>query len=174
MDIITVFKLFGGLALFVFGMKMMSEGLEHAAGDRLRRVLEVLTGKRFAAFLVGAGTTSLIQSSSATTVMVVGFVNAGLMTLLQATGVIMGANVGTCITAQIIAFNLTDIAPLILFIGMFLTVFVKKRMISRVGEIILGFGVLFVGMAIMSEAMTPLKDDAAFQNLLLNFSNPLI
>lgn len=174
MDPLAILKLLGGLALFIFGMKMMSDGLEHAAGDRLRRVLEVLTGNRFAAVGVGAGMTALVQSSSATTVMTVGFVNAGLMTLIQATGVIMGANIGTCITAQLIAFKLTDIAPLILFIGMVLTIFVKRRMVTRIGEIVLGFGVLFVGMAIMSEAMAPLKNDAGFQNLLVNFSNPLI
>ncbi len=173
MDLASALKLLGGLAMFIFGMKMMSDGLEHAAGDRLRRILEVLTGNRFAAVGVGAGMTALVQSSSATTVMVVGFVNAGLMTLLQATGVIIGANIGSCITAQLIAFQLSDIAPLILFIGMILTIFVKKRMASRIGEIVLGFGLLFVGMAIMSETMVPLKNDAAFQSLLLNFNNPI-
>ncbi len=152
----------------------MSEGLENVAGDRMRRVLEVLTGNRFAAVGVGAGVTAMVQSSSATTVMTVGFVNAGLLTLIQATGVIMGANIGTCITAQLIAFKLSDIAPFILFVGMILTVFIRKRALSRLGEIILGFRMLFVGLWLMSQAMAPLKDDEGFRNLLVSFSNPVI
>jgi phosphate:Na+ symporter len=160
--------------MFLFGMKMMSEGLENAAGDRMRRVLEVLTGNRFAAVGVGAGVTAVVQSSSATTVMVVGFVNAGLMTLLQATGVIMGANIGTTITAQLIAFKLSDIAPLILFVGMLFSVFIKKRFIVRMGEIILGFGILFVGLTLMSQAMEPLREVEAFRNLLISFKSPIV
>ncbi len=174
MTFTAVFLLLGGLGMFLYGMKMMSDGLENAAGDRMRRVLEVLTNKRLAAVGVGAGVTAVIQSSSATTVMVVGFVNAGLMTLLQATGVIMGANIGTTITAQLIAFKLSDIAPLILFLGMVFTVFVKKRMISRIGEIILGFGILFVGLTLMSEAMKPLQEVEAFRNLLVSFKSPVV
>jgi phosphate:Na+ symporter len=174
MTIFSVFMLLGGLGMFLFGMKMMSEGLENAAGDRMRRVLEVLTGNRFAAVGVGAGITAIIQSSSATTVMVVGFVNAGLMTLLQATGVIMGANIGTTITGQLIAFNLADIAPLILFIGMFFYVFVKKRNLVRIGEIVLGFGILFVGLTLMSQSMEPLREVEAFRNLLVSFKNPVV
>lgn len=174
MTFTAVFLLLGGLGMFLYGMKMMSDGLENAAGDRMRRVLEVLTNKRIAAVGVGAGVTAVIQSSSATTVMVVGFVNAGLMTLLQATGVIMGANIGTTITAQLIAFKLSDIAPLILFLGMVFTVFVKKRLISRIGEIILGFGILFVGLTLMSEAMKPLQEVEAFRNLLVSFKSPVV
>jgi phosphate:Na+ symporter len=174
MSIFMVFLLLGGLGMFLYGMKMMSDGLESMAGDRMRRVLEVLTNNRLAAVGVGAGVTCIIQSSSATTVMVVGFVNAGLMTLLQATGVIMGANIGTTITAQLIAFNLTDIAPFILFIGMIMTVFVKKRKYSRLGEIILGFGILFVGLSLMSQAMVPLREDESFRNFLVNFKSPVI
>ncbi len=174
MTFTAVFLLLGGLGMFLYGMKMMSDGLENAAGDRMRRVLEVLTNKRLAAVGVGAGVTAVIQSSSATTVMVVGFVNAGLMTLLQATGVIMGANIGTTITAQLIAFKLSDIAPLILFLGMVFTVFVKKRLISRIGEIILGFGILFVGLTLMSEAMKPLQEVEAFRNLLVSFKSPVV
>lgn len=174
MDIFNIFQLLGGLGLFLFGLKIMSEGLENVAGDRMRRVLEVLTGNRFSAVGVGAGITALVQSSSATTVMVVGFVNAGLMTLLQATGVIMGANIGTCITAQLIALKLSNIAPLFLFFGMVLTVFIKKRSLARIGEIILGFGMLFVGLWLMSKAMEPLKDIEGFRNMLVNFNNPLI
>ncbi len=174
MSIFSVFLLLGGLGMFLYGMKMMSDGLENAAGDRMRRVLEVLTGNRFAAVGVGAGVTAIIQSSSATTVMVVGFVNAGLMTLLQATGVIMGANIGTTITAQLIAFDLADIAPLILFIGMLFTVFIKKRTFVRVGEIVLGFGILFLGISLMSQAMEPLREVEGFRNLLVSFKNPVV
>ena len=174
MTFTAVFLLLGGLGMFLYGMKMMSDGLENAAGDRMRRVLEVLTNRRLAAVGVGAGVTAVIQSSSATTVMVVGFVNAGLMTLLQATGVIMGANIGTTITAQLIAFKLSDIAPLILFFGMIFTVFIKKRFISRIGEIVLGFGILFVGLTLMSEAMKPLQEVEAFRNLLVSFKSPVV
>ena len=174
MSIAMIFLLLGGLGMFLYGMKMMSDGLENVAGDRMRHTLEVLTTNRFAAVGVGAGVTAVVQSSSATTVMVVGFVNAGLMTLLQAAGVIMGANIGTTITAQLIAFKLSDIAPFILFIGMFMTVFIKKRMVSRVGEIILGFGILFVGLDLMSRSMVPMRSHEGFQALLTNFSNPLI
>ncbi len=174
MSLLMVFSLLGGLGLFLYGMKMMSDGLENLAGDRMRRVLELLTSKRLAAVGVGVGVTAIIQSSSATTVMVVGFVNAGLMSLLQATGVIMGANIGTTITAQLIAFNLADIAPFILFIGMIMAMFLKRRRIVRLGEIILGFGMLFVGLTLMSDAMTPLQDNEAFRNFLVNFKSPLI
>ncbi len=174
MSIAMIFLLLGGLGMFLYGMKMMSDGLENVAGDKMRHTLEMLTTNRFAAVGVGAGVTAVIQSSSATTVMVVGFVNAGLMSLLQATGVIMGANIGTTITAQLIAFKLSDIAPFVLFVGMFMTVFIKKRMISRVGEIVLGFGILFVGLDLMSRSMVPLQSHEGFQALLTNFSNPLL
>lgn len=174
MSIFMIFLLLGGLGMFLYGMKMMSDGLENVAGDRMRRVLEVLTANRFAAVGVGAGVTALVQSSSATTVMAVGFVNAGLMSLLQATGVIMGANIGTTITAQLIAFKLSDIAPFILFAGMLMTVFVKKRRIAKFGEIVLGFGILFVGLTLMSDAMKPLQDNEAFRNFFINFKNPII
>ena len=174
MSIFMIFLLLGGLGMFLYGMKMMSDGLENVAGDRMRRILEVLTANRFAAVGVGAGVTALVQSSSATTVMTVGFVNAGLMSLLQATGVIMGANIGTTITAQLIAFKLSDIAPFILFAGMLMTVFVKKRRIAKFGEIVLGFGILFVGLTLMSDAMKPLQDNEAFRNFFINFKNPII
>lgn len=174
MSITMIFLLLGGLGMFLYGMKMMSDGLENVAGDRMRHTLEVLTTNRFAAVGVGTGVTAIIQSSSATTVMVVGFVNAGLMTLLQATGVIMGANIGTTITAQLIAFKLSDIAPFVLFVGMFMTIFIKKRIVSRLGEIVLGFGILFVGLDLMSRSMVPLRSHEGFQALLTNFSNPLV
>jgi phosphate:Na+ symporter len=174
MTILMAFNLLGGLGLFLYGMKMMSDSLERLAGDRMRRVLEILTNNRLAAVAVGTGVTAIIQSSSATTVMIVGFVNAGLMTLLQATGVIMGANIGTTITAQLIAFNLSDIAPVILFIGMFMAVFLRKRKSIRIGEIVLGFGMLFVGLTLMSNAMKPLRENEAFRNFLVNFRSPLV
>lgn len=174
MTISMIFLLLGGLGMFLYGMTMMSDGLENVAGDKMRQTLEMLTTNRFAAVGVGAGVTAVVQSSSATTVMVVGFVNAGLMTLLQATGVIMGANIGTTITAQLIAFKLSDIAPFILFVGMFMTVFIKKRAISRIGEIVLGFGILFLGLDLMSRSMVPLRSHEGFQALLTNFSNPLL
>jgi phosphate:Na+ symporter len=174
MDFKMIFMLLGGLGLFLYGMKMMSDGLENVAGDRMRRVLEVLTTNRFAGVGIGTGVTMVIQSSSATTVMLVGFVNAGLMTLLQATGVIMGANIGTTITAQLIALNLKDAAPLILFVGMIMAVFIQRRIISRIGGIILGFGILFVGLTLMTQAMEPLKNNEGFQSLLVNFKNPVI
>jgi phosphate:Na+ symporter len=174
MSISMIFLLLGGLGMFLYGMKMMSTGLENLAGDRMRRTLEVLTTNRLAAVGVGAAITAIIQSSSATTVMAVGFVNAGLMSLLQATGVIMGANIGTTITAQLIAFKLSDIAPIVLFIGMFMTVFMKKRKFNKIGTIILGFGILFVGLTLMSQAMEPLRENEQFTNFLINFKNPLV
>ena len=174
MNVTMIFLLLGGLGMFLYGMKMMSDGLENVAGDKMRRTLEVLTTNRFAAVGVGAGVTALVQSSSATTVMVVGFVNAGLMSLLQATGVIMGANIGTTITAQLIAFKLSDISPFIVFIDMLMTVFIRKRIYTRAGEIILGFGILFVGLSLMSQAMSPLQENEAFKNFLISFKSPVV
>ena len=158
MDIFMIISLLGGLGLFLYGMHLMANGLELAAGDRLRRWLELLTKNRFAGLAVGTGVTAIIQSSSATTVMVIGFVNAGMMSLSQAISVGMGANIGTTITGQLIAFKLTDIAPLALFIGILMMLFFKKGNVQRIGQIIGGFGILFVGMNLMSESMTPLKD----------------
>ncbi len=174
MSIYNIFLLLGGLGLFLYGMKMMSDGLENLAGDKLRNILAALTNNKFSGVLVGAGVTAIIQSSSATTVMVVGFVNAAMMTLTQAAGVIMGANIGTTITSQLIAFKLTDMAPLILFIGVLPYMFTKKRSIQLLGQIIAGFGMLFLGMNLMTQAMEPLKYMESFRALLLNFENPLL
>ncbi|MCL2085016.1 MAG: Na/Pi symporter, partial [Oscillospiraceae bacterium] len=135
----NIFLIAGGLGLFLYGMKMMSDGLESMAGDRMRFILEKATSNRFLAIMVGAVVTCIIQSSSATTVMAVGFVNAHLMTLTQAIGVIMGANIGTTITAQIISFKIDPIAPLIIFIGLLLYLFFKKRSVKNTGYILLGF-----------------------------------
>lgn len=161
------FLLLGGLGLFIYGMKLMGEGLQKAAGEKLKKILEKITANRILAVLVGAGVTAIIQSSSATTVMTVGFVNAGLMNLFQAAGIIMGANIGTTMTAQLIAFKLTDIAPLILAIGTVMVMFCKKKRHRDIGEIILGFGILFMGMTIMETSMKPLSQMKSFQNLIL-------
>lgn len=175
MNYIMIFKLFGGLGLFVYGMKLMGDGLQKAAGEKLKKILEALTSNRVLAVLVGAGVTAIIQSSSATTVMTVGFVNAGLMNLFQAAGVIMGANIGTTMTAQLIAFKLSDVAPLVLGIGAAMVLFCSKKRTRDIGDIILGFGILFVGMSMMEGAMSPLRDMPEFKALILTLGkHPLL
>ena len=174
MSITNFLSLLGGLALFLYGMQMMSNGLEAAAGDRMKEILEKLTSNRILGVLVGAGITAVIQSSSATTVMVVGFVNAGMMNLQQAVWIIMGANIGTTITGQLIALDIGAIAPLIAFIGVAMVVFIKKPMVHHVGTIFAGLGVLFIGMEMMSTAMLPLREEPAFIELMTSFSNPLL
>lgn len=164
----------GGIGLFLFGIKFMGEGLELAAGSKLKKLLEVLTSNRFLAVLVGFVVTAVIQSSSATTVMVVGFVNAGLMNLVQATGVIMGANIGTTVTSVLIALNLTDIAPLAIFIGVIMMTFFKKKITTHIGQIIGGFGLIFLGMSTMSGAMEPLRDFQPFQDFIISATNPFM
>lgn len=166
--------LLGGLALFLYGMQMMSSGLEAAAGNKMKGILEKLTASRVKGVLVGAGITAVIQSSSATTVMVVGFVSAGLMSLSQAVGVIMGANIGTTVTGQLIALDISAAAPLIAFVGVVLTVFIKRERLRHIGAIIAGLGVLFIGMDMMSGAMEPLQDSAVFTRAVTNFDNPVI
>ena len=174
MDISLVLGLLGGLALFLYGMQMMSDGLEKAAGDRLKTILEKLTSNRILGVIVGAVITAIIQSSSATTVMVVGFVNARLMSLQQAVWIIMGANIGTTITGQLVALNVSEIAPLIAFAGVVLIVFLKNPKLHYFGSIIAGLGILFIGMDMMSSSMSPLRESEAFISLLTNFSNPAI
>jgi phosphate:Na+ symporter len=169
-----IIMLAGGLGLFLYGMKMMGDGLEQAAGSRLKRLLEILTENRLMGLLVGAIVTAIIQSSSATTVMVVGFVNAGIMTLGQAVGVIMGANIGTTMTAFLISLNLTDIAPIIVFIGVGLVFFSKRKTVKSIGEILVGFGILFIGMGFMSDAMKPLRSNEGFQRILISMSHPIL
>lgn len=165
----------GGLGLFLYGMKMLSDNLEKTAGSKLRRMMDIMTSNRFAGVAVGTVFTMAIQSSSATTVMVVGFVNAGLMTLMQAAGVILGADIGTTITSQLIAFKLTDIAPLFLFVGVVMMFFVKKnKRASNIGAAIAGFGILFVGMSMMSSGLSPLAEMDQFTNILVLFENPLL
>ena len=174
MKITDFFSLLGGLALFLYGMQMMSNGLEAAAGNRMKQILEKLTANRFLGILVGAGITAVIQSSSATTDMVVGFVNSGMMTLRQAVWIIMGANIGTTITGQLIALDVGALAPLFAFFGVALIVFVKKQKIHHYGLIVAGLGILFIGMEMMSSAMMPLRDSDAFVSLMTKFSNPVL
>lgn len=169
-----VMWLLGGLALFLYGMQMMSSGLEAAAGNRMKGILEKLTSNRVVGVLVGAFITAVIQSSSATTVMVVGFVNSGMMTLNQAIWIIMGANIGTTITGQLIALDVGKIAPLIAFFGVAAIVFIKNEKVKHLGEILAGLGILFVGMDMMGSAMEPLADSAGFVNLLTKFENPIL
>ncbi|WP_293981024.1 Na/Pi cotransporter family protein [uncultured Clostridium sp.] len=168
MDTIKVIiQLMGGLGLFIYGMKLMGDGLENAAGEGLKTILEKVTSNRIMGVGIGAIVTAVIQSSSATTVMVVGFVNAGLMTLAQAAGVIMGANIGTTITAQLVAFKLDQVAPIFVFVGAALVMFAKAKKRKEIGNIILGFGILFTGMGAMSGAMKPLASSPMFTDILL-------
>ena len=174
MGISDILSLLGGLALFLYGMQMMSNGLEAAAGNKMKQILEKLTSNRFKAVLVGAAITAVIQSSSATTVMVVGFVNSGLMTLNQAVWIIMGANIGTTITGQLIALDMGAIAPLIAFLGVACIMFMKSERARHIAGIFAGLGVLFIGMDMMSASMAPLRDSEMFMNFMTNFSNPLV
>jgi phosphate:Na+ symporter len=171
MDIHTLIDLFGGLALFIFGMHQMGEGLQKTAGDRMRNILAILTGTPLKAVIVGALVTVIVQSSSATTVMVVGFVSAGLMTLKQSIGVIMGANIGTTITAWIVATKIDEYAWLFVAIGFVMMFFMKKPKIKYLGQIIFAFGLLFVGLNSMGAAMKPLAKSEAFADLLLNIKD---
>lgn len=174
MEIGQVFTLIGGLGLFFYGMELMSKGIEKSAGAKLRDILEALTKNRFMGFLVGLVVTAIIQSSSATTVMVVSFVNSGLMTLLQSTGIILGANVGTTITSQLVAFDLDLIAPLILFVGVAMVIFIKNPKVKKFGEVVLGFGVLFVGLTLMKNSMGTLKDSQFMENFFASLRNPIL
>ena len=174
MQISDVLGLLGGLALFLYGMQMMSAGLEAAAGNRMKRILERLTSNRILGVLVGAGITAVIQSSSATTVMVVGFVNSGMMTLQQAVWIIMGANIGTTVTGLLIALDVGAMAPLLAFVGVAFVVFLKKPILHHWGQIIAGLGVLFLGMGMMSDAMMPLRESQFFIDLMTQMSNPVL
>ena len=174
MGITDILSLLGGLALFLYGMQMMSTGLGAAAGNKMKSILEKLTSNRIKGVLVGAGITAVIQSSSATTVMVVGFVNSGLMTLKQAVWVIMGANIGTTITGQLIALDIGAIAPIFAIAGVAAMMFVKSERVHHISSIFAGLGVLFMGMDMMGAAMEPLQDSEAFINLMTQFSNPLL
>lgn len=186
MTIVEFFTLLGGLSMFLFGMRVMGDALEKRAGNQLKSILEKLTSSTFKGFLLGLGVTLIIQSSSATTVMVVGFVNSGLMTLHQATGVIMGANLGTSVTAWLLStsgiqgegilqlFKPESFAPLFAFIGIILYMFQKNRKRQDIGLIFIGFGVLMIGMELMADAVKPLADSPTLQSVLLKFANPII
>lgn len=169
-----VLALLAGLGLFLFGMKTMSDAIEKTAGAKLRPILEKFTSNKFLGLIVGAVFTALVQSSSACTSMVVSFVDSGLMTLYQAVGVIMGANIGTTITSQLVSFDLERYAPIFLAIGVILYMFVKKEKVNRFGEIIVGFGVLFLGISLMGDAVEPLKESVEVQHLFASLSNPFI
>lgn len=175
MSIIIALQLLGGLGLFLFGIAKMAEGMQNAAGDKLKRILELFTSRPTIAILTGALATMIVQSSSSTTVMVVGFVNAGLMNLTQAVGTIMGANIGTTITAQIAAFKITDIALPLIGIGAILNFLSRRKTVQNIGLGILGFGMLFYGMEIMSGSIAPLREYEPFINMLVRFGqNPLL
>ena len=174
MTMTNIMGLLGGLALFLYGMQMMSDGLEAAAGNKMKRILEKLTSNRILGVLVGAVITAIIQSSSATTVMVVGFVNSGMMTLRQAVWIIMGANIGTTITGQLIALDVGALAPFIAFVGVAVVVFLKNEKLHHIGNILAGLGILFIGMDMMGSAMKPLAEIESFVDLLTKFENPVL
>ena len=170
----TILTMAGGLGLFLFGMELMSDSIEKVAGARLRRILEIFTTNRFMGMIVGIIFTGIIQSSSACTVMVVSFVNSGLMNLYQAACVILGANIGTTITSQLVSFNLSKIAPLILLVGVVVMMFTKKEKVRKVAEVVVGFGILFVGLSTMSQAMANMKNEPQVVNLLMSLKNPFL
>ena len=174
MGITDVLSLFGGLALFLYGMQMTSNGLETAAGNKMKAILEKLTSNRVKGVLVGAGITAVIQSSSATTVMLVGFVNSGLMTLKQAVWVIMGANIGTTITGQLIALDMGAIAPVFAIGGVGAIMFIKNEKVHHISSIFAGLGILFMGMDMMGAAMVPLQESEEFIAMMTKFSNPVL
>ncbi|MBO4502029.1 MAG: Na/Pi cotransporter family protein [Clostridia bacterium] len=169
-----IFLLLGGIGLFLYGINFTSKSLEDAAGDNLRKILEKATSKSYIAFLIGILVTALIQSSGAASVITVGFVSAGFMELSKALYIMLGANIGTTITSQIIAFKIDSVAPLILFIGAALLLFVKRRVVKKIGSIILGFGLLFVGILIMNTAVNKLPFDQIITDFLATFGNPFV
>ncbi len=174
MSLYDAFTLLGGVGLFLYGMTIMSTGLRNACGDNLRVLLEKATRNKITSVLAGIAVTVFVQSSSATDVMVIGFVTSGMMTLSQAIGVIMGANIGTTVTAQITAFNIGAIAPIMLFIGAIIYLFVKNKTVQHTGSVILGFGMLFVGITFMKSAIAPLAELPAFVSFVSGLSNPIV
>lgn len=170
MSVANILSMAGGLGLFLFGISTMGDGLENAAGAKLKRMLEVLTGNRFLAVLVGFVVTAIIQSSTATTVMVVGFVNTGMMSLAQAVGVIMGANIGTTVTSLLIALNFSSVAAAAVLVGVILMLASKKTVVKNLGAIFTGFGLLFLGIDMMSDSMAPLRESAGFMNFIVTVS----
>ena len=171
---LIIIGLFGGLGMFLYGMEMMSDGMKMTAGNSMRSILKKLTSNRFIAVFVGAFITMIIQSSSATTVMLVSFVNSGLLNFVQALGVILGSNIGSTVTAQIVAFKVTDYALLLIAVGSIMALFSKKDSAKHIGFVILGFGLLFYGMKVMSDTMKPLRTDPTFNSILTSFENPFL
>ncbi|MCM1388036.1 MAG: Na/Pi cotransporter family protein [Bacillus sp. (in: Bacteria)] len=174
MNLEIILSMAGGLGLFLFGMRVMSESIEKVAGAKLRQILERLTTNRFKGILVGIVFTAIIQSSSACTVMVVSFVNSGLMTLYQAAGVIFGANIGTTVTSLLVSFKLEKVAPVILLAGVIIVMFCKKQKLTKFGEVIVGFGILFMGLSAMSGAMSGMKDSQAVLNMFASLKTPIL
>ena len=169
-----ILSMAGGLGLFLYGMRLMSDSIEKVAGARLRKILEMFTTNRFTGILVGFIFTALIQSSSACTAMVVSFVNAGLMNLYQAAGVIFGSNIGTTVTALLVSFKLEKFAPVILLAGVLLVMFCRKQKVSKFGEVIVGFGVLFMGLSTMSSAMAGLKESPFIMGMFASLQSPVL
>ncbi len=169
-----IVMLIGGLGLFIYGMNLMSKAIERVAGSRLRSILKAFTKNRFFGLLAGTAFTAIIQSSSAATVMVVSFVNSGLMTLAEASGVIMGANIGTTVTALIVSFKISEFAPIFIFLGALMAFYFKKPIIRKSGDIVLGFGLLFLGISMMSSSMGDLRSIESVQKFLMNFTNPFL
>ena len=174
MSLSTVFSMAAGLGLFLYGMHLMSKAIETVAGTRLRRILEIFTTNRFSGLVVGVVFTAVVQSSSACTAMVVSFVNAGLMNLYQAAGVIFGANIGTTVTSQLVSFNLSQYAPVILLAGVIVTMFTSRQRVKEWGEVIVGFGILFLGLSTMSSAMAVMKTEPLIVNTLRSLTNPVL
>lgn len=169
-----IISMLGGLGLFLYGMKLMGEGIEKVAGSKMKTILEWCTKNRLIGVIVGTIFTAIIQSSSAATVMVVSFVNSGLMNLMQAVGVIMGANIGTTVTAQIVAFDLDSIAPIFVITGVVMIMFFKNETVNKVGEVLFGFGALFLGMSLMKSSMADIKDSVAVMKMISSLKNPLV
>ncbi len=173
MSLSEVLALSGGLGLFLLGMSQMSDGIEKAAGAKLRSILEMFTTNKYMGLIVGIVFTGIVQSSSACTAMVVSFVNSGLMNLYQAAGVILGSNIGTTITGQLVSFNLSKYAPVFLLLGVMASMFSKKQMVKKLGDVVIGFGVLFMGISMMSSAMQTMKESGQIQEILQTLTSPL-
>ncbi|MEE5989631.1 MAG: Na/Pi symporter, partial [Lachnospiraceae bacterium] len=172
MGLKEIMSLCGGLGLFLLGMTIMSEGIEKAAGAKLRGILEVFTTNRVTGMVVGLIFTAIMQSSSACTSLVVSFVNSGLMSLYQAAGVIFGANIGTTVTSQLVSFNLSAYAPIILLLGVVTAMISKNQMVQRIADIFAGFGVLFLGISTMSSGMSEMKTSPQIIGILSGLTNP--
>ena len=174
MSIYSLFTVLGGLGLFFLGMKFMGEGLELAAGNKLRTLLEKITANKYLGMLVGLVVTAVIQSSSATAAMVVGFTNAGLMELAQTVGILFGSKIGTCMTSVLLSFDMGSIVPLFIFLGVIVIMFVKKNNYKYYGQILAGFGILFYGMSVMSDGLKSLNENGMIDNILISVNNPFI